>query len=95
MRRTPIDIISEMSRRIVALPLIIYRKFISPLKPPCCKYYPSCSAYALDAVRKHGIFKGVILAVYRIARCNPWSAGGVDYVPDRFDLLYRCRRKTG
>ena len=64
----------------------LYQKFISPLKRPCCKYYPSCSSYAIDALKKHGAVKGIILAVWRILRCNPWSNGGVDYVPDKFHL---------
>lgn len=66
-----------------------YKKFISPLFPPCCKYYPTCSSYALDAVKKFGFFRGGWLAVWRILRCNPWSMGGIDYVPDKFDILGR------
>lgn len=66
-----------------------YKKIISPLFPPCCKYYPTCSSYALEAVRKYGFFRGGWLAVWRILRCNPWSMGGVDYVPDKFDILGR------
>lgn len=61
-----------------------YRKFISPLFPPKCKYYPTCSCYALNAVEKFGAVRGSALAVWRILRCNPWSLGGVDYVPDKF-----------
>ena len=66
-----------------------YKKFISPLFPPCCKYYPTCSSYALEAVKKFGFFRGGWLAVWRILRCNPWSMGGIDYVPDKFDILGR------
>ena len=47
-----------------------------------CKYHPSCSQYAIDAFRAHGLAKGAALAVWRLLRCNPWSHGGVDYVPD-------------
>lgn len=65
----------------------IYRKFISPLKPPCCKYYPTCSSYAVDAFKKHGTFKGLLLSSWRILRCNPWSLGGIDPVPDEFILF--------
>lgn len=61
-----------------------YRKFISPLFPPKCKYYPTCSCYAMDAVKKFGAVRGSALAVWRILRCNPWSMGGIDYVPDKF-----------
>ncbi|MDE6789911.1 MAG: membrane protein insertion efficiency factor YidD [Ruminococcus sp.] len=61
-----------------------YQKFISPLKPPVCKYYPTCSCYAVKSLEKFGIIKGTALAVWRILRCNPWSLGGIDYVPDKF-----------
>lgn len=61
-----------------------YRKFISPLFPAQCKYYPTCSCYALSAVEKYGAIRGSALAVWRILRCNPWSLGGVDFVPDKF-----------
>jgi len=60
-----------------------YQKNISPLKPSgTCKYLPTCSCYALEALEKHGAFKGSILAVRRIARCNPFSEGGIDPVPE-------------
>ncbi|WP_234992688.1 membrane protein insertion efficiency factor YidD [Varibaculum vaginae] len=59
-----------------------YRRRISPLFPPRCKYYPSCSSYALSALQIHGAFKGGLLATWRILRCNPLSDGGVDYPPE-------------
>ena len=58
-----------------------YQRFVSPLMRPSCRYYPSCSAYALGAVRIHGPVKGSTLTVGRLARCNPWSPGGIDHVP--------------
>lgn len=58
----------------------IYRKFIWPGRPSCCKYNPTCSQYALDAINKYGSFKGTIMAIYRILRCNPFSKGGYDPV---------------
>lgn len=71
--------------KFAALFLIkFYRKFISPLFPPTCKYYPTCSCYALKAVERFGAVKGSALACWRILRCNPWSMGGVDYVPEKF-----------
>ncbi|MBP1533337.1 MAG: membrane protein insertion efficiency factor YidD [Ruminococcus sp.] len=73
---------------IAKLPIMFYRKFISPLLPPSCKYYPSCSSYALDAYEKHGLIKGTVLTVWRLLRCNPWSLGGVDYVPERVTVDY-------
>lgn len=69
-----------------------YRKFISPLTPPKCKYYPTCSAYAVEAFRKYGALRGLLLAGWRILRCNPWSLGGIDPVPDHFTLKSAHRR---
>lgn len=73
-------------KKLFILLVNFYRRFISPLKPPCCRYYPTCSSYALEAFKKHGAIKGLILAIWRLLRCNPWSGGGVDYVPDKFHL---------
>jgi putative membrane protein insertion efficiency factor len=56
----------------------IYRKYISPIKPQCCRFYPSCSEYSVSAFKKYGLFKGLYLSVYRILRCNPFSEGGID-----------------
>jgi putative membrane protein insertion efficiency factor len=59
--------------------ITFYQKFISPAFAPRCKYYPSCSSYALTAIQSYGL-KGVVMATWRVMRCNPWSHGGVDYV---------------
>ncbi|MCA5894134.1 membrane protein insertion efficiency factor YidD [Isoptericola sp. NEAU-Y5] len=59
----------------------VYQAVVSPLTGPTCKYYPSCSQYAIIAVRTHGTLRGTGLALWRILRCNPWSLGGVDDVP--------------
>jgi putative membrane protein insertion efficiency factor len=61
--------------------LTFYRRFISPLLGPRCRFYPSCSAYALEAVHVHGALKGSWLAVRRLSRCHPFHAGGIDPVP--------------
>ena len=61
----------------------LYRKYISPLKPPCCRFSPTCSAYAIEAFRKRGFFAGFILTAWRILRCNPFCRGGYDPVPDK------------
>ena len=61
----------------------LYRKFISPIKPACCRFTPTCSAYAIEAFSKRGFFVGFILTVWRILRCNPFSRGGYDPVPER------------
>lgn len=57
-----------------------YRKNISPLKRPCCRFYPSCSLYALEALEKYGVLKGGFMAIKRILRCNPFNEGGYDPV---------------
>ncbi len=61
----------------------LYRKYISPLKPPCCRFTPSCSQYAIEAFEKRGFFVGFGLTVWRILRCNPFSKGGYDPVPEK------------
>ena len=61
----------------------VYRWTISPLLGNRCKYYPSCSQYALDALREYGVLKGSVLAGWRLLRCNPWSHGGVDHAHDQ------------
>ena len=60
-----------------------YQLAISPLLPPSCRYHPSCSAYAMGAIRVHGSLKGLLLTGWRLLRCNPWSGGGLDPVPNR------------
>jgi putative membrane protein insertion efficiency factor len=70
-------------RHVVALPIHAYRLLVSPLLGPRCKYHPTCSRYALDAVREVGVLRGLVLAAWRVLRCNPWSHGGVDHVHDR------------
>lgn len=71
----------------LALPLIwlvrAYQLAVSPLLGPTCKFYPSCSAYAVTALSTYGPFKGTWLAARRLLRCHPWSHGGVDHVPER------------
>lgn len=61
----------------------LYRWTISPLLGDCCKYHPSCSQYALDALRRYGFVRGTVLAGWRVLRCNPWSHGGVDRAEDQ------------
>lgn len=60
-----------------------YQKFISPLKPPCCRFRPTCSAYAIEAFKEWGFIVGLALTAWRILRCNPFSKGGYDPVPKR------------
>ena len=66
--------------RYIGIGLVyLWRYTLGALFPTTCKYHPSCSQYALDALRKHGLVKGSVLAGWRLLRCNPWSRGGVDY----------------
>ena len=76
-------------RAVAGLPIQLYRRFISPAFPRRCKYHPSCSAYALQAIRTYGILRGVVLAGWRLLRCNPWSHGGFDPVEQQ--RLFRPR----
>ena len=70
-----------MLKRVLIALVKFYRKYISPLRPPCCRYYPTCSQYALEALEKYGALKGGWLALRRILRCNPFHKGGYDPVP--------------
>lgn len=68
---------------VLVLPIKAYQRVISPLTPPSCRYHPSCSSYAIDAIKVHGPFKGPVLSTWRLLRCNPWTKGGLDPVPER------------
>jgi len=81
-----------MPRNLCVVILRVYRAVISPLYGDVCRYYPSCSAYALGAIQQHGVIKGVGLGTVRIARCHPWAKGGVDDVPERHDHKYVVTR---
>ena len=77
-------LLSRLDRALaVALVAVlrVYRLLVSPLYGEVCRYYPSCSQYALTAVQTRGTARGTVLAVRRLARCHPWAAGGVDHVP--------------
>lgn len=71
----------RIARQIFVLPIRFYKGCISPMFPPSCRFTPSCSTYALEAIMKHGIFRGTWLAVRRIMRCHPWGGSGYDPVP--------------
>ena len=80
MRRI-IQWIRQLFVWLLLLPIYFYKVAISPLTPPSCRYTPSCSTYAVEAIRKHGPLKGLYLAVRRILRCHPWGGSGYDPVP--------------
>jgi putative membrane protein insertion efficiency factor len=67
-------------RKVLIAPIRAYQRFISPAMPRRCKYHPSCSEYAVQAIRTYGVLRGLVLAVWRLLRCNPWSHGGFDPV---------------
>ena len=73
--------VGRVLRALLTGLIVGYQRFLSPLLGPRCRFYPSCSAYGLQAVRVHGAVKGTMLATARVCRCNPWNAGGVDHVP--------------
>lgn len=75
----------SIAARAVVAAIELYRRLVSPLLGRHCRYEPTCSAYALEAVRTHGAARGAALAVRRVARCHPWAPGGVDPVPARRD----------
>jgi putative membrane protein insertion efficiency factor len=76
-------------RAIAIAPILFYQRVVSPAIRQRCKYYPSCSEYAVGAVRQYGVLRGVVLAGWRLLRCNPLSNGGFDYVEDQ--KLFRSR----
>ena len=78
------------ARRVVLLPLRAYQVLISPALPARCRYHPTCSQYAVEAIGQFGILRGVVLACWRLLRCNPFSAGGLDPVSSQ--RLFHRRR---
>jgi uncharacterized protein len=79
----------RIARRAVLIPLRVYQRLISPALGARCRYYPSCSEYAAQAIERFGILRGLVLAGWRLLRCNPWSHGGFDPVDDQ--RLFRPR----
>lgn len=75
-----INLISIMGVYTLGQIIRFYKIFISPLVPSTCKYYPSCSSYAIKSIKRHGLLKGVYFSIIRILKCNPFSSGGIDLV---------------
>jgi uncharacterized protein len=80
---------TDALRAAVTAPIRLYQKTVSPLTGSRCKYHPSCSEYSVQAITKFGILRGLVLAGWRLLRCNPWSRGGFDPVEDQ--RLFRSR----
>jgi putative membrane protein insertion efficiency factor len=81
--------VTALARRIATAPIRVYQLVISPALPARCKYYPTCSQYAVQAIQRFGILRGLVLAGWRLLRCNPFSHGGFDPVDDQ--RLFRPR----
>lgn len=81
--------------RVVAAPVVAYRRWISPALPARCRFYPSCSAYTLEALSEHGVVRGIWLSLRRLGRCHPFHPGGHDPVPPRHDLEPTKTEQTG
>ncbi|MGT2750794.1 membrane protein insertion efficiency factor YidD [Streptococcus orisasini] len=79
-------------KKLLIAPVRFYQKFISPFFPASCRYRPTCSAYMIEAIEKHGL-KGVLMGIARILRCHPFVSGGYDPVPDHFTLRRNKRKK--
>ena len=77
----PLQAIDRAGAWLLALPVHFYRRCISPMLPPSCRFVPTCSEYALEALRRHGAIRGTWLAMRRILRCHPWGGSGYDPVP--------------
>lgn len=75
--------IGSLFARLLIAPIRFYQRYISPLTPPACRFTPTCSQYAIEALRIHGPIKGLILGTWRILRCNPWGGHGYDPVPPK------------
>lgn len=78
--RSPRSRLAHVARAVLTAPIIVYSRVVSPAIPRRCKYEPTCSRYAVEAIREYGILKGLVLAGWRLLRCNPWSYGGYDPV---------------
>ena len=74
---------SRIARAVAVAPIAVYQRVLSPFLPRRCKYEPTCSHYAVDAIGEYGILRGAVLALWRLLRCNPWSYGGYDPVEDQ------------
>ncbi|HEV3318402.1 MAG TPA: membrane protein insertion efficiency factor YidD [Solirubrobacteraceae bacterium] len=85
--------LSRSVRHVAVAPILVYQKAISPALPRRCKYEPTCSRYAVEAIRSYGILRGLVLAAWRVLRCNPWSDGGYD--PVQAQRVFKVRARTG
>ena len=83
---------TAVGRRVALAPVLVYQRLVSPLLPRRCKYEPTCSRYAAQAISRYGILRGTVLAGWRLLRCNPWSHGGFDPVEVEARRLFPALR---
>jgi putative membrane protein insertion efficiency factor len=83
----------RLARAFAVAPIVAYQRVVSPAIPRRCKYHPTCSRYAVDAIREYGILRGAVLAAWRLLRCNPWSYGGYD--PVEAQRVFTIGHRTG
>jgi putative membrane protein insertion efficiency factor len=85
--------LARFARAVAIAPITVYQRFVSPAIPRRCKYEPTCSRYAVEAIREYGILRGAVLAAWRLLRCNPWSYGGYD--PVEAQRVFTAGHRTG
>jgi uncharacterized protein len=85
--------LARAARMALVTPIVVYQHVVSPAIPRRCKYEPTCSRYAVEAIREYGILRGLVLAGWRLLRCNPWSHGGYD--PVEAQRVFRIGPETG
>jgi putative membrane protein insertion efficiency factor len=89
----PTGKVARFARAVAVSPIVLYTRVLSPAIPRRCKYEPTCSRYAVEAIREYGILRGLVLAGWRLLRCNPWSYGGYD--PVKAQRVFRIGHHTG
>jgi uncharacterized protein len=89
---SPVSWPARLARGAVTAPIFLYQRVVSPAIPRRCKYEPTCSRYAVEAIRRYGILRGLVLAGWRLLRCNPWSYGGYD--PVEAQRLFKVGAET-
>ena len=85
---------TSIAARMLIAAVRLYRRTLSPMLPECCRFWPTCSSYAIEALQKHGFCKGLVLTVWRLLRCQPFARGGFDPVPEVFPEKRSKKRKV-
>jgi putative membrane protein insertion efficiency factor len=90
----PVNRVQAFARTFASAPIVAYQRLLAPALPRRCRYEPTCSHYAVQAIREYGILRGLVLAGWRLLRCNPWSRGGYDPVAAQGLFGVRARRDS-